>query len=93
MGLIPAGIHVALLAFLAVLTLRAVLSWVPLFVRGWEPRGGLRVLAEFVLTVTDPPLRALRRFLPPVRLGGLMLDTAFTVLLIAVLALLRLLPG
>jgi YggT family protein len=93
MGLILASIHWALLAFLALLTLRALFGWVPVFVRDWRPQGGLRVVAEFVLTLTDPPLRALQRFLPPVRLGGIMLDTAFTVLLLAVLVLLRWLPG
>lgn len=93
MGLILIVIHWALLALLALLTLRAVLGWVPLFVRGWEPTGALRVLAEFVLTLTDPPLRFLQRYLPPVRLGGVQLDLAFTVAYIAVLVGLRWLPS
>ncbi len=89
MGLILLVVHWALLAFLALLTARAVLALGPLLVRDWEPKGALRVVAEFVLTVTDPPVRFLQRFLPPVRLGDLQLDTAFTVLYIAVLVLLR----
>jgi YggT family protein len=89
MGLILAGIHWLLLAFLALLTIRAVLALVPLFARDWEPKGGLRVLAELVLTLTDPPIRFLGRFLPPVRLGGVELDLAFTVVYFAVLVLLR----
>jgi len=93
MGLVGFLIHWALLAFLALLTVRAVLGWVPLFVRGWEPRGVVRVVAEFVLTLTDPPLRVLQRVLPPVRLGGVQVDTAFSVLYIAVLVLLRWLPS
>jgi YggT family protein len=89
MGLILAVVHGALLVFLALLTLRAVLGWVPMFVRGWQPEGALRVVAEFVLTVTDPPIRFLERFLPPVRLGDMQLSTAFSALYVAVLVLLR----
>lgn len=88
MGLLLLLLHGLLLAFLGLLTLRAVLGVVPLFVRAWEPRGGLRVLAEFVLTLTDPPLRWLQRFVPPVRVGTVSIDLAFTVLyaLVALLA-------
>lgn len=89
MGLILLVVHWALLAFLALLTARAVLALGPLLVRDWEPKGALRVVAEFVLTVTDPPVRFLQRFVPPVRVGDLQLDTAFTVLYLAVLVLLR----
>ncbi len=89
MGLLLVVVHWVLLVFLALLTVRAVLGWIPLFVRNWEPRGGLRVIAEFVLTLTDPPIRLLSRFVPAVRVGGLQLDLAFTVLYVAVLVLLR----
>lgn len=89
MALIGVLLHGALVLFLALLTVRAVLGWVPLFVRDWEPQGGLRVVAELVLTLTDPPLRLLGRLLPPVRLGGITLDTGFTVLFVLVLVLLR----
>jgi YggT family protein len=37
-----------------------------------------------VFTITDPPLRFVRRFVPPLRLGGISLDLAFLVLLIFV---------
>ena len=89
MALIGIVLHGVLLIFLALLTIRAVLGWVPLFVRDWEPRGGLRVVAELVGTLTDPPLRFLRRFLPPLRPGGVTVDTAFTVLFVVILVLLR----
>ncbi|MGC3993863.1 MAG: YggT family protein [Propionicimonas sp.] len=84
MGPVLVVIHGLCGAFLALLTLRAVLSLVPLFIRNWEPAGGLRVLSELVLTLTDPPLRALRRVLPVVRLGDLRLDVAFTVLYVVI---------
>ena len=42
------------------------------------------VVAEAVYTLTDPPLKALRRILPPLRIGGVALDLGFLVLVIAI---------
>ncbi|MDR1768191.1 MAG: YggT family protein [Propionibacteriaceae bacterium] len=67
-------------AYLVVLTVRAVLSFAPLLSRDWRPRGALLVVAEAVYTATDPPLRAIRRLVKPVRMGDLSLDLAFIVL-------------
>ncbi|MCA0297263.1 MAG: YggT family protein [Actinobacteria bacterium] len=95
MGLIVlllAVVHWALVILLVMLFLRALLSWATVLVRDWEPTGAVRVLAEFVLTVTDPPVRFLERFLPPLKLGGLTVSTATTVLWIAVAFLLTVLP-
>jgi len=74
----------ALLAFLVVLFARMVLSWVPVLVRDWEPRGPMLIFAELIYSVTDPPLRMLRKVLRPVRIGNLMLDLAFIGLFILV---------
>lgn len=73
-----------------VLLARLVLSWVPMFSPQWEPRGPVLVVAEFVYTLTDPPLRFLRRFIPPLRIGQVALDLSFIVLWLAVLLLVRL---
>ena len=78
--------------YLLVLTARAILSLVPLFIRDWQPRGVLLVVAEFIYTLTDPPLRRLRRIVPPVRLGGVQLDLAFLVLYLGLTMLMRLMP-
>ena len=43
------------------------------------------VLAEFVFTATDPPLRLLRRFIPTLRLGSVALDLSFMVLFFVVI--------
>ncbi|MBA8794305.1 YggT family protein [Friedmanniella endophytica] len=75
--------------FLLVLFGRMILSWVPVLVRDWQPRGALLVVAEVIYTITDPPLRALRRILPPVRIGNMMLDLAFIGLAILVSVLMR----
>ena len=70
----------ALLAFLVLLLGRLVLDWVQLLSREWRPTGFVLVLAELVYSATDPPLRALRRVIKPVRIGQVQLDLAFLVL-------------
>lgn len=40
---------------------------------------------DFAYTLTDPPLKLARRYIPPVRLGPIALDLAWTIVLIAVL--------
>lgn len=77
-------IDTLLLVFLLVLFGRMILSWVPVLVRDWEPRGPLLVVAEVIYSVTDPPLRVLRKVLRPVRIGNMMLDLAFIALFILV---------
>lgn len=77
--------------FLVTLIVRLVFDWIQMFSRDWRPRGVVLVLAEAVYSVTDPPLRALRRVIPPLRLGAVQLDLAFTVLFLIVLVLMRIL--
>lgn len=79
--------------FLLFLIGRLVLDWVQVFSREWRPRGPLLVVAEAVYTVTDPPLRALRRVIKPIRLGSIQLDLAFIVLFLATVLLRNLLLG
>ena len=92
MALIAALIHGVIWWYLAILTVRMVLSLLPVLVRQWEPRGVLLVVAEFTYTVTDPPLRFLRRFLPSPRLGDIAIDLPFLVLYLGLSLLLRWLP-
>jgi len=73
--------------FLLLLFARMILSWVPVLVRDWEPRGPMLVVAELIYSITDPPLRLLRKVLRPVRIGNMMLDLAFIGLTIIVLIL------
>lgn len=76
--------------FLLILFARMILSWIPVLVRDWEPRGPMLVVAEVVYSITDPPLKALRRVLRPVRVGNVMLDLAFIGLAILVSILMQL---
>lgn len=79
--------------YLVILTVRALLSWLPLFIRDWRPRGVLLIVAEFVYTLTDPPLRWLGRVLPPIRIGGAQWDIAFLVLFLVLSVALRVVPA
>jgi YggT family protein len=73
--------------FLALLFLRFILSWVMVFARDWHPTGVVAAALEVAYSVTDPPLRALRRVLPPLRLGSFAVDLAFIVVLVVTYAL------
>jgi len=79
----------ALQGYFLVLLVRAVISWIVAASPAWKPRGPLLVLFEVVYTLTDPPLRLLRRWIKPLRLGLLSLDLAFIVLWVIVLVLER----
>ncbi len=73
-----------------VLLLRVVFDWVRLFAPRWVPRGPLIVIANWTYALTDPPLRFMRRFIPPLRLGGVALDVGFLVVFLGVSLLSRL---
>jgi len=77
--------------YFLVLIARLVFDYVQLFARSWRPRGVMLVLAEGVYSLTDPPLRALRRVIPPLRLGVVSLDLSFLVLIILIQVLIALL--
>ena len=79
--------------FFAALICRLVLDWVQVLAREWRPSGPVLVLAEGIYTVTDPPLKFLRRLIPPLSLGTFRLDLAFMVLMLAVIVALRLLQS
>ena len=74
---------------LILLIARIVLDWVQMLARSWQPRGVLLVLCEVIYTVTDPPLRAIRRVLPPLRLGMVALDLSPLVLFVVIYILQR----
>lgn len=78
-----------LYAFMLVLIGRLVFEIVQSFARSWSPSGFSLVVAESIYTVTDPPLRFLRRFIKPIRLGGIALDLSFTVLFLLVVILIQ----
>jgi YggT family protein len=80
---------VFVLIYLFVLTLfaRFVMSWVLAYGRRWQPGRGAAATLESVWTVTDPPLKALRRVIPPLRIGSVSIDLAALVLLVMLFVL------
>ena len=72
-----------------VLIARFVLDWVQMLARHWRPRGLVLVFCEGLYSITDPPLRAVRRVIPPLRLGAVMLDLSPMILLIGIVILQR----
>ena len=87
MGIVGAVLYYALTVFLVILLFRLVMDWVFQFARSWRPGKAMVVVLEATYTVTDPPLKLLRRVIPPLRLGGVALDLSFFVLMIIVYAL------
>ena len=63
---------------------RFILEWVRQLVPSWRPRGIILFLAEAIYTITDPPLRFLRKRIKPVRLGYVAIDFSWTILLMVV---------
>jgi YggT family protein len=73
-----------LFLFLVLLLIRLVVDWVQVFARSWTPKGPVLVVLEIVYSITDPPILLVRRFVPPLRLGGVALDTSFLIVLVVV---------
>jgi YggT family protein len=80
-------ISTVLLVFLLLLFARFVVDWVMVLARSWRPNGLVAAGLEVVYLTTDPPLRAVRKVIPPLNLGSIRLDLGFMVLLIAVVFL------
>lgn len=70
--------------FKIALFLRIIIDYIRMFARTWRPNAILLGIFEVIYTVTEPPMAFVRRFIPPLRLGGVALDLSFIVLLIAV---------
>ena len=63
---------------------RIIIDSVMMFSQSWRPQGFVLALVDIVFRLTDPPLRFLRRFIPPLRLGSVSLDLSFLVLIFGV---------
>lgn len=84
MSPVAAFVYYPLFVFLLLLVARLVMEYVFLFARSYEPKGAVVIVLELIYSVTDPPLKFLRRFIPPLRLGGVSLDLSFLVLFVIV---------
>jgi YggT family protein len=83
-------LHWVLWLFLGLLFVRFIVDWVQVFARSWTPHGPVLVVLEVVYTITDPPILFVRRFIPPLRLGSVALDTSFLIVMVVCYLLLNL---
>lgn len=74
--------YLVLFFFLLILLGRFVMSTVLAYGRRWHPRRGAAAALEVVWSVTDPPLKQLRRVIPPLRVGTVSVDLSALVLLL-----------
>ena len=80
MAIIGGIIELVLSAFIVLLFVRLIVDWIQIFARSWVPRGPVLVVLEGVYSATDPPVKALRKVIPPLRLGGVAIDLSFVAL-------------
>ena len=80
MEIVAQALGFALSLFMLVLIGRMILGFVMRFSQDWRPQGLMLVVTEAVFSITDPPIKLLRRVIPPVQLGHNRLDIAFLVL-------------
>jgi len=82
MHLVGSLLHGFLFVFILLVIARFVMDTVQSFARDWHPGGPGLVVLEVLYSTTDPPIRAVRRILPPIRLGAMVLDLSPMVVLI-----------
>lgn len=73
-------INVLIDAYLFVLFIRMIVDWAMILMPRWYPRGVVSSLIRVIYALTEPPLRWLRRYIPPLPMGRIQLDVSFMVL-------------
>jgi YggT family protein len=68
---------------------RIIIDYIRAFKRDWRPAPFLSAVFEVIYSVTDPPIKFVQRFVPPLRVGAVALDLSFIVVLIALSLLQR----
>jgi YggT family protein len=87
MTLFWAVVAYVLYLYILIVLARMVVETTRQFARSWRPAGVAAIGVELVYLATDPPLRVLRRLIPPVQLGSVRLDLSIIILLLAILGL------
>jgi len=82
-----------LLVFLILLVVRLVMDWVFMLARGFQPNRAVAIVLEVAYSITDPPIKAVRRVLPPLRIGSISLDLGFMVVFFVTYILLSVVSG
>lgn len=93
MSIIALVVYIGLFVFFLLMWGRFILDLVRMLARQWRPRGLVLVLAETVYVVTDPPVKLVRRIVPPLRVGGAALDFAWSIVMLLVIILMSVALG
>ena len=72
----------ALFLFWLLLIARIVIEFIRSFSRDWRPSGAVVVILEVIMSLTDPPVKLLRRLIPQLTIGNVRLDLSIMVLLL-----------
>ena len=72
----------ALFVFWLLLIARVVVEFIRSFSRDWHPKGATVVVLEVIMSLTDPPVRLLRRIIPQLTIGAIRFDLSIMVLLL-----------
>ena len=89
MSLLVIVLKIALQIFVLSLFGRLILDYIRIFAPQWRPRGVILAVAEAIYAITDPVMRFVRRFIPPLRLGPVAIDLSFILIFIVVQMLAR----
>jgi len=81
------GVQYVLYLYLILVLARLVVECTRQFARSWRPVGVAAISLEIVYIATDPPIKLLRRLVPPLTLGGVSLDLSILILLLAIIGL------
>lgn len=91
--LILSGIlAITLRIYTYVLWARLIIDWILVLKPGFRPRGVVLFLTEIVYTLTDPPIKFFRKFIPPIRIGNIMLELGWMLTMLSCLILIGVLP-
>lgn len=93
MAPVASALYLLLTIFLLLLIFRLIMEYVFILARSFRPAGLVAMALELIYSLTDPPLRLLRRFIPPLRIGGVSLDLGFLILILLVQILRNVVAG
>ncbi|UQX87183.1 YggT family protein [Jatrophihabitans telluris] len=79
-----ASLGLLLLVFYLLVVARLIVEFTRSFARSWRPAGVAAIGLEVVYSITDPPMKLLRRLIPPLRVGGMSIDVSVIVLFVII---------
>ena len=87
MGIFGVILYYATLIFVIAMWGRLILDFLRAMRPGWRPPSFLLVLSGIIYGITDPPMKAVRRFVKPMSFGAIALDFGWTVVMLAAIVL------